>query len=85
MIPGARCASLTALGSLASRSLIVLVVNILAPEGWRIVFVGSCVADLLARAPLANNKMFADESNSALVFISGGLSQPGWRKFCLLN
>ena len=42
-------------------------------------FVGSCVADSLAGSPLANNKMFADESTSALVFISGGLAQLGWR------
>ena len=37
MIPGAKCASLAALGSLVSRGSIMLVVNILAPEGWRIV------------------------------------------------
>ena len=79
MIPGAMCASLTALVSLVSRSSIVLVANIRALAGWRIVFVGSCVADSLAGAPLANNNTFAAESTSALVFISGGLAQPGWR------
>ena len=79
MIPGARCASLAALGSLASRSSIVLVVNICAPAGWNIVFVGSCVADSLAGAPLANNHTFAAESTSAAMFMSGGLAQPGWR------
>ena len=79
MIPVARCASLADLGSLSSRSYIVLVANILAPEGWRIVFVGSCVSDSLAGAPLANNNTFVAESNSAVVFISGGLAQPGWR------
>ena len=54
-------------------------VNILALEGWRIVFVGSYVADLLAGALLVNNGTFAAESTSAVVFISGGLAQPGWR------
>ena len=79
MIPGTRCTSLAALGSLASRSSIVLVVNILAPAGWRIVLVGSCVADSLAGAPLANNETFAAESTSVVVFISGGLANLGWR------
>ena len=79
MIPGAQCASLAALGSLASRSSIVLLMNILAPAGCRIVFVGSCVTYLMAGALLANNDTFADESTSGVVFISGGLVQPGWR------
>ena len=79
MIPGARCASLDALVSLAIRSSIVLVVNIGAPAGWRIIFVGSCVVESLAGAPLANNDTFATESTSAVVFMSGGLAQPGWR------
>ena len=79
MIPGAQCASLTALGSLASRSSIVLLMNILAPAGCRIIFVGSCVADSLAGAPLANNDTFASESTSVVVFISGGLANLGWR------
>ena len=79
MIPGARCASLDALVCLTIRSSIVLVVNILAPEGWRIVFVGISVADSLAGAPLSNNDTFAAESTSAVVFISGELSHLGWR------
>ena len=79
MIPGVQCASLAALGSLASRSSIVLLVNILDPVGWRIFFVGSCVTDSMAGAPLANNDTFAAESTSAVVFISGGLAHPGWR------
>ena len=79
MIPGARCASLSALGSLESSTSIVLVVNILAPVDWRIIFVESCAADSLAGAPLANKNTFAADSTSAVVFISGGLAQPGWR------
>ena len=79
MIPGARCASLAALGSLGSMISIVLLVNILAPEGWRIVFVGSYVADSMAGALLVNNNMFSAESSSAVVFMSGKLANPGWR------
>ena len=79
MIPGARCASLAALGSLSSKSSIVLVVNIRDPSGWRIFFVGSCVADSLAGAPLDKNYMFAAESASVVVCISGGLAHPGRR------
>ena len=41
-------------------------------------FVGSCVADWLAGALLSNNDAFAAEYNRAVVFMSGGLSQPGW-------
>ena len=85
MIPGARCASLAALGSLASSSSIVLVANIRATEGWRIVFVGSCVADLLDGAPLDNNDAIDDESTSAVVFIPGGLAHPGWRYMLFAN
>ena len=79
MIPGARCTSLAALGSLSSMSTIVLLVNILALAGWRIVFVGSCVAESMAGASLANNDTFTAESTSVVVFISGGLAQTGWR------
>ena len=79
MIPGARCAPLAALGSLASRISIVLLVNIFALAGWRIFFVGSCVYDSMAGASLANNYTFSSESTSAVVFISGGLEQPGWK------
>ena len=79
MTPGARCASLDALGSLAIRSSIALVVDIRVPAGWKIVFVGSCVADSLAGAPLANNDKFATESTREVVFISGGLEHPGCR------
>ena len=79
MIPGAWCAYLAALDSLVSRISIVLLMNILAPSGWRTVFVGSCVADLMAGASLANNDKFAAESTSVVVFISDGLAQPGWR------
>ena len=79
MIPGERCAFLDTLGSLASRSSIVLVMNILAPAGSRIVFVGSCVANSLAVALLANNDTFSAESTSAVVFMSGGLAHMGWR------
>ena len=39
MRPGAQCASLAALGGLDNRSSRVLVVNIRALEGWRIVLV----------------------------------------------
>ena len=53
--------------------------NILAPEGWIIVFVGSCVADSIAGASLANNDTFAAESTSVVVFILGVLAHPGWR------
>ena len=56
-----------------------MVVNILAPAGWRIVFVESYVFDSMVGAPLANNDMFADESTSAAVFIAGGLAQLGCR------
>ena len=78
MIPDARCASLAALGSLISRSPIVLVVNILSSEGWRIVLVGiCCVAESLSGAPLAYKDMFAADSTSAVVFIPGGLAQSG--------
>ena len=77
MTPGARCASLDALGSLAIRSSIALVVDIRVPAGWKIVFVGSCVADSLAGAPLANNNTFAAESTSAVVLISSELAHPG--------
>ena len=69
MIPGARCTSLAALGILEIRSSIVLLVNIRAPAGWRIAFVGICVANLIAGALLANNNTFAAESTSVLVFI----------------
>ena len=79
MIPGARCAFLDALGSLASRSSIVLVVNISAPDVWKIVFFGSCVADSLAGAPCANNDTFAAKSTSAVVSLSDGLAQLCWR------
>ena len=79
MIPGAQCASLAALGSLASSSSIVLLVNIFAPEGWTIVFVGGCVAYSIYGAPLDNNDTFAAKYTSAVVFIPGGLAQPGWR------
>ena len=72
MIPGAQCASLAALGSLASSSSIV-------PEGWTIVFVGGCVAYSIYGAPLDNNDTFAGKYTSAVVFIPGGLAQPGWR------
>ena len=85
MIPGARCASLDALDSMVIRSSIVLVANIRGPEGWKIVIVGSCVADLLDGAPLDNNDTIDDESTSAAVFISGGLAHPGWRYMLFAN
>ena len=53
--------------------------NILAQAGCRKFCVGSCVSDSMAGAPLANNDTFAAESNSVVVFILGGLAQPGWR------
>ena len=68
MILGVRCNSLATLGILASRSSIVLMVNILAPVGWRIVLLGSYVADSLSGAVLANKDMFANEYTSAVVF-----------------
>ena len=79
MIPGTKCASLANLGSLTSSIFIVLLLKIRAPEGWRIVFVGSCGKDSLDGAPLANNNTFAAESTSAVVFVSGGLAQLDWR------
>ena len=79
MIPDQRCASLAVLGSLAIRSSIDLVLNIRAPAGWNIVFVGSCVSDSLPGAPLSNNNTFTDESNGAVMFMSDGLAHPGWR------
>ena len=42
-------------------------------------FVGSCVADSLDGAPLANSDIFASGYTSAVVFISGVLAHPGWR------
>ena len=50
-----------------------------------IVFVRSCVADLLDGAPLAKNDTFAAESTSVVVFISGGFAHPGWRYISIVN
>ena len=48
-------------------------------------FFGSCVADSMAGAPLANNNMLAAESTSVVVFISGGLARPDWRYMLFAN
>ena len=69
MIPGTRCAYLSDLVSLVSSSFIVLVVNIRALAGWKIVFVVNCVTDLLAGTTLANNDTFTAESTRAVVFM----------------
>ena len=79
IMPGARWDSQAAFGSFESRSSNVLVVNILAPEGWRIVLVGSCGQFLLAGAPSESRDTFAAESTKAVKFRLEGFLQPGWR------
>ena len=73
---GARCASLAALCSLLRRRSNVLVVNILAPDGWRIVLVGSWMAASFSGAPSVAKDTLAAESTNAVVFKSGGFEHP---------
>ena len=58
MSAGAWWASQAALGSLLRSSLSVLVVNMRAPAGWMIVFVGSWMSALVAGALVFNNVLF---------------------------
>ena len=73
---GASCASRAALGSLFKRSSNVFVVNIFAPAGWMIDFVGSWMAAFLAGAVDIMSDTFAAESTNAVLSRLGGLVQP---------
>ena len=76
MIVGASWASRAALGSLLRRSSNVLVVNILAPAGWMMVFVGNCAVAMVDGAEDFSRVTFAAESTSAVVSRFAGLVQP---------
>ena len=65
-----------ALGSLLRRSSNVLVVNILAPAGWMMVFVGNCAVAMVDGAEDFSRVTFAAESTSAVVSRFAGLVQP---------
>ena len=76
---GAQCASLAACGSFCSKRSKVLVVNMRAPVGWRMVLVDSWVAAFLVGAAGDSRETLAPESKSAVVVRSMGLVQPEWK------
>ena len=73
---GAACASRAAFGNLVSSSSSVLVVNMRAPAGWMIDFVGSWMSAKFDGAFGCRSDTFAAESTNAVVFRFGGLVQP---------
>ena len=77
MRPGDRCASLDDLGSLDNGNSKVLVVNIRAPEGWRIVLVGNWGVHLLEGALSARSDTSTAESTKAFLLSFFGFANPG--------
>ena len=77
VIPGSQCAYLSAFGSLDNRISKVLVMNIWAPGGWRIVLVGNWGVNLLAGALSASSDTFATESTKAVLLRFLGFPHPG--------
>ena len=83
VIVGAAWASRAALGSLLRRRCKILVVNIRAPAGWMMVFVGNWTGASSDGAFGSRRVTFAPVSTSAVVRISGGLVQPDSEKIVL--
>jgi len=76
VIVGAAWASQAALGSLLRRRCKVLVVNIRAPAGWMMVFVGNWTGASSDGALGSRRVTFAPVLTSAVDRMLGGLAQP---------